>query len=177
MSSLNDIRSVIRDVPNFPKPGVTFRDITPVIASSRLLDTVVWWMRDVVEDPLEVTAVAAIESRGFIFGGAIAQDMAVGLHILRKPGGLPPPVVSRRYELEYGFDVLEVKADLIKPGERILIVDDVLATGGTALCAAELLKSLGTTVVGATFLIELQDLNGRQKLESAGIKTHSVLKY
>lgn len=177
MPNPSDLRAVVRAVHDFPKQGIVFRDITPIIANASLLDTAVWWMRDVVEDPYDVTAIAAIESRGFIFGGAMAQDMAVGLHVLRKPGKLPPPVVTRRYELEYGFDSLEVRADLIRPGEKILIVDDVLATGGTALCAAELLRSVGAEIVGATFLIELESLEGRKKLESSGIKTHAVLRY
>jgi adenine phosphoribosyltransferase len=177
MPNPSDLRAAVRNVPDFPKKGIVFRDITPIISSASLLDTAVWWMRDIVEDPYDITAVAAIESRGFIFGGAMAQDMAVGLHILRKPGKLPPPVVTRKYELEYGFDALEVRADLLRPGEKILIVDDVLATGGTALCAAELLKSVGAEIVGAAFLIELESLGGRSRLESAGIKTHAVLKY
>lgn len=170
-------RAAIRDVADFPSPGITFRDVTPLLADPGLLRRAARALR-VTAAAAEFGSVAGIESRGFIFAAAVAagDGPSLGLHILRKPGGLPPPVLSRSYALEYGSDTLELRDGLIRPGERVLLIDDVLATGGTAGAAVQLLKSAGAVVVGAAFLIELDGLGGRAALEAAGVPTTSVLK-
>jgi adenine phosphoribosyltransferase len=169
------LRSSIVDVPNFPKRGVTFRDVTPMLAKPRMLSTAVrlmgrpWWTA--------MDSVAGIESRGFVLASALAFDDKCGLHLLRKPGKLPPPTERRDYSLEYGRDALELKGGVVRPGERVLLVDDVLATGGTAVAAVELLRAAGAKVVGAAFLLELKDLKGRAALEGADVTVTAVLKY
>ena len=160
---LERLRAAVRDVPDFPKPGIVFKDITPVLGDPRLL-------RDAFEALAERAAslrpdkVVAIESRGFIFGGALAHLLHVGLVPVRKPGKLPWKRVARSYSLEYGTDALEMHEDALRPGQRALVVDDVIATGGTARAVGELIESVGARVAGFSFLIELSFLNGRAQL-------------
>ncbi len=164
---------LVRDVPDFPKPGILFRDITPVLLDPEALGEAV----DALAAPLRFlrpTKVAAIESRGFIFGAPVAMALGVGLAIIRKPGKLPADSHRIDYQLEYGSDALEVHIDALGKGERVVIVDDVLATGGTARAAGELVARSGAEVAGYGFLIELTDLRGRDKLEQP---VHAVLKY
>jgi adenine phosphoribosyltransferase len=157
------LRDAVRDVPDFPKPGIVFKDITPVLGDAALL-------RDAFEAlarraaALRPEKVVAIESRGFIFGGALAHLLQVGLVPVRKPGKLPWKRVGRSYALEYGTDSLEMHEDALRPGERALVVDDVIATGGTAQAVGELIESVGARVAGFSFLIELAFLDGRARL-------------
>lgn len=154
--------SLIRAVPDFPAPGVTFRDITPLLANAAEFTRCV----DLLADPWRahgVEAVCAVESRGFIFGAALAERLRAGFVPLRKPGKLPPPVTAIDYQLEYGHDRLEARADALPSGTRVLIVDDVLATGGTLAAARALVEQLGARPLGASVLIELTALPGRAR--------------
>lgn len=160
--SLENIKSAIRDVPDFPKPGVLFKDITTLLKDISLLDQAVQGMVDQVKD-IGIDAIAAIESRGFIFGTAMAMKMDKGFIPIRKPGKLPSKVVSEKYELEYGSDSIEIHEDAVNTGDKILIVDDLLATGGTALASIKLIEKLGGIIAGLSFLVELEFLEGRNK--------------
>jgi adenine phosphoribosyltransferase len=167
-----DLRAFIRDVPDFPSPGILFRDITPLLASPEAFHAAVVAMADPFrESPPE--KVLGIEARGFMFGAAIARELGVGFVPVRKPGKLPRETFRVSYGLEYGKDSLEIHADACRPGERVLIADDVLATGGTAQAAGELADRLGARVTGMTFFIELEALKGRSRLSSRHL--HSVL--
>lgn len=155
----------IAAVPDFPKPGILFRDITPVLADAELLEgTVSLHHHKVAAFAAEVDVVVGIESRGFLFGAALAARMGVGFVPVRKPGKLPREVRSQRYALEYGEDELQIHADAVSTGQRVLVVDDLLATGGTAAAACELIEGLGASVLGCLFLIELEALGGRARL-------------
>ncbi|HTO86168.1 MAG TPA: adenine phosphoribosyltransferase [Thermoanaerobaculia bacterium] len=169
---MTDLRRYIRDVPDFPTPGILFRDITPLLASGEAFSQAV---RDMAE-PFRgagLGKVLGIEARGFMFGAAVARELNVGFVPARKSGKLPRESVRVSYGLEYGRDSLEVHADAFAPGERVLIADDVLATGGTARAAAELVERLQASVLGLTFLLELGKLEGKRLLE--GRRIHSVL--
>jgi adenine phosphoribosyltransferase len=158
-----EIKSLIVDVPDFPKPGIVFKDITPVLAAPAAFAAVIELLAE-HGAALRCDAVLAIESRGFILGAPLAQRLGLPLHLVRKRGKLPRAALSVRYELEYGFDHLEVHADAIRKGGRYLIVDDVIATGGTAAAVATLVARQGATVAACLFLIELTFLAGRSKL-------------
>jgi adenine phosphoribosyltransferase len=169
-----DLRSHIRDIPDFPKPGIVFKDITPLLLDPAALDAAVEglaaWAR-----PLNVDLVAAAEARGFIVGGALARELGVGFVPARKPGKLPHETVSAEYVLEYGVDALEMHADALADGARVLLHDDLLATGGTALALAELVEGAGAHIVGCGFLVELSFLGGREKL--APYDVHALVSY
>ena len=169
-----DLRSLIRDIPDFPKPGIVFKDITPLLRSPQALKYAGETMAAPFLDQ-DVTAVAAIESRGFIFGAAVALALGKGFVPIRKPGKLPFKIRRNEYTLEYGSGVLEIHDDALTEDDRVLIVDDVLATGGTAAGAFALVRDFGATVVGASMLIELGFLNGRQCLP--GVTVHSLISY
>jgi adenine phosphoribosyltransferase len=158
-----EIKSLIVDVPDFPKPGIVFKDITPVLAAPAAFAAVIELLAE-HGAALHCDAVLAIESRGFILGAPLAQRLGLPLHLVRKRGKLPRAALSVRYELEYGFDHLEVHADALHKGGRYLIVDDVIATGGTAAAVASLVAQQGATVAACLFLIELTFLAGRAKL-------------
>lgn len=162
--TLQYLQALIRDVPDFPKPGIVFKDITPLLADPRGLAETVDHLAEAVED-LDADEILAIESRGFIFGTALAQKMSLPMHLVRKRGRLPRETISVRYELEYGFDHLEVHTDTIEPGRRYLIVDDLIATGGTAAAVAELVLREKGIVAGCAVVIELAFLDGRQVLD------------
>jgi adenine phosphoribosyltransferase len=174
VSRADELKQLIRDVPDFPQPGILFRDITPILANRETFTEVVelmsrrWLDRD-------VAYVAAIEARGFIPGAAIAMRLHAGFIPIRKAGKLPWRVLSHSYQLEYGTDQLDVHEDAIARGQKVLIVDDVLATGGTAAAAVELVRKLGSEVVGVQVLIELSTLGGRARLP--GIEVVSELVY
>jgi adenine phosphoribosyltransferase len=168
------LRATIRDIPDFPKPGILFKDITPVVQDPEALRLAVDHLQKPFRDQ-GITAVAGMEARGFIFGSLVAWELGVGLVPLRKPGKLPYEVKSISYDLEYGSATLEVHTDALKPGDRVLIIDDLLATGGTALASCELLESLGAEVVACAFMVELDDLGGREKLDRWNI--HSLLHF
>ena len=169
-----DLKTKIRDVPDFPQPGIVFKDIMPLLADeqafSQLIDELAAWAEE-----REPEIVLGAEARGFITGGALAYKLGSGFVAARKPGKLPWKTVSATYALEYGADSLELHADAIKEGARVLIHDDVLATGGTAKAKIELVEQLGGVVVGVLFIISLEFLNGREKL--AGYDIHSLIQY
>ena len=172
---MQSIRNLIRDVADFPKPGIVFRDVTPLLADAGGFARCI----DALAEPWQgsqVQAVCGIESRGFICGAALAQKLHAGFVPLRKPGKLPPPLVSVDYQLEYGSDRLQARDDALKPGERTLIVDDVLATGGTLEAARTLVERLGGELVGASVLIELAALGGRGRWQGPA-RLHALLSY
>jgi adenine phosphoribosyltransferase len=160
-----EIKNLIRDIPDFPKPGILFRDITPLIADARGLAAVV----DQIAEPWlgRVDLVLGIESRGFIIGAPVAYRLGVGLTIARKPGKLPFRTIDETYELEYGSATLQMHEDGLAGHRRVLIVDDLLATGGTAMAALRLVHRLGSEAVGCAFVIELKSLGGRARLDPA----------
>ncbi len=159
----------IRDIPDFPRPGILFRDITPLLLDARALDASVRRLVRLCRD-LEVDYVVAAEARGFILGGALARDLQAGFVPARKPGKLPRDTISADYALEYGLDGLEVHADAFAGGARVLIHDDLLATGGTARTLADLVKRLGGEVVACVFLVELSALGGRAQLSDYPVR-------
>jgi adenine phosphoribosyltransferase len=168
------IRSKIRDVPDFPKAGILFKDITPVLADPRAFNMCLDLIAERYDGkPLD--AIVGIESRGFIFGAALAARMRKAFVPVRKPGKLPAATHKVAYELEYGSDAVEIHRDAIAPGEKALIVDDLIATGGTAWAACELVRKLGGEVIAAAFIIELTFLPGRKRLEP--VPTFSLLQY
>jgi adenine phosphoribosyltransferase len=169
-----DLRALIRDIPDFPKPGIVFKDITPLLLDPHAIDTAVERIAEWAA-PRGVDFVVAAEARGFILGAAIARELGAGFVPARKPGKLPAEVVTAEYILEYGIDALELHADAIAHGARVLIHDDLLATGGTARALAELVERLGATVVGCAFLVELAFLDGRRRLE--GFDVHALVTY
>jgi adenine phosphoribosyltransferase len=171
---VQDLQRAIRDVPNFPKPGIVFKDVTPVLLDTALFARAVELMAAPYADA-RVTRVVSIESRGFLFGAPIALKLGAGLVPIRKPGKLPSATQRVEYSLEYGTDALEMHHDAVGKGDRVLVVDDVLATGGTASAAAQLVGTTGGSVVGFTFLIELDFLKGRQRLQ--GRRVEALLHY
>jgi adenine phosphoribosyltransferase len=162
-ASMIDLRSLIRDVPDFPKAGILFRDVTPLLGNGPAFRACIQLLCDRLV-PARPQIIAGIESRGFIFGAAVAAEMGVGFVPIRKPGKLPWKTRTERYELEYGSDAIEVHADAVAPGTRVALVDDLLATGGTAGAAIKLLRGLGADVAAAAFVIELGFLKGRVRL-------------
>ncbi|HAT11530.1 MAG TPA: adenine phosphoribosyltransferase [Planctomycetes bacterium] len=168
-----ELADLIRDVPDFPKPGITFKDITPLLADPSALAQIIaelaapWSGKG-------VTKVVGIEARGFILAPAVALEIGAGFVPARKPGKLPWTAIRQSYGLEYGTDAIEMHIDAVRPGDRVLIIDDVLATGGTAGAAQTLVKRQGATLVGCAFLVELGFLNGRSKIE---VPVSSVLRY
>lgn len=159
---MQKLASLIRAVPDFPSPGIVFRDITPLLADASEFARCIALLAEPWRDA-QVQSVCAIESRGFIFGAALATALGAGFVPLRKPGKLPPPVAGVDYALEYGSDRLEIREGALRAGERVLLVDDVLATGGTLLAARALVAMLGADIVGASVLIELAALPGRAR--------------
>lgn len=171
---MEHLKELVRDVPDFPLPGILFRDVTPLLRDPRGLREVVEGFAEALRG-VEVDVVAGIESRGFIFGAPLALALGAGFVPIRKPGKLPAEKIRREYALEYGTGALEVHADAVRPGERVLVVDDLLATGGTALASARLVEALGGTVAAAAFVIELSVLDGRAAL--AGYDVRALLRY
>jgi adenine phosphoribosyltransferase len=169
-----DLASKIRDIPDFPKRGIVFKDIMPLLADSEALHETVEQL-GAFAGPREPDVVLGAEARGFILGAALAYRLGCGFVAARKPGKLPWRTISAKYALEYGFDALELHADAINPGTKVLIHDDLLATGGTARAKIDLVEQLGGTVVGLAFVIELEFLNGREKLE--GYDVFSLIQY
>lgn len=169
-----ELKKHIRDIPDFPKPGILFRDLTPLLANPAALKLAV----DAMADPFrgaEIDYVVGTEARGFIFGAPVAIALGVGFVPVRKPGKLPHTVIQASYELEYGTDHVEMHVDALGAGDRVLVVDDLIATGGTAAATVELAQQSGAEVIGCSFLIELLFLNGREAL---GIEPcHAVIEY
>lgn len=164
----------IRNIPDFPKPGIQFKDITPLVRDPACLRLAV---HQLIQPFIgqDITAVAGMEARGFIFGSLAAWELGIGFVPLRKPGKLPYDVQSASYDLEYGSASLEVHIDALEKGDRVLLVDDLMATGGTAAASCELIESLGAEVAGCAFVIELDELKGREKLGNRPV--HSLLHY
>jgi len=173
-STIENIKSLIRDVPDFPKKGILFRDITTLVKNPEGLKMSIDVLYDIFKDE-KIDYVAGIESRGFIFGMPLAYKLNCGFVPIRKPNKLPCEVLCEEYALEYGTDKIEIHKDAFKKGDRVLIVDDLLATGGTAAAAVKLVSKMAD-VVGIAFVIELEDLNGRQKLPK-DVKVVSLAKY
>jgi len=168
------LRRFIRDVPDFPKPGILFRDVTPLLADARALRSAV----ELLAAPFrgaDVSRVVGIESRGFLFGAPVAIALETGLSLVRKPGKLPWKTHKTSYALEYGEDAIEMHVDAVRPGERVIVVDDLVATGGTAAAAVRLAREAGAEVIGCSFLIELAALDGRRHLDVSNV--HAVLVY
>lgn len=161
--SLEELKSEIRDVPDFPKPGVVFKDITPLIGRGQSLRSLIEYMARLV--PSSTTKLACVESRGFILGSALASHLGLGMALIRKPGKLPGSTFSKAYSLEYGMDALHILTDSLSSTDRVCIVDDVLATGGTASAAEALCLEAGACVSGFAFMIELSFLKGRGQLK------------
>ncbi len=172
-----DLAKLIRDVPDFPVKGVLFKDITTLLKDSDAFLEAVDGLVDLIDQNVEeeIDLVAGIESRGFIFAAPLAYELRAGLIPIRKPGKLPSQKLSASYTLEYGTNTLEIHQDAIQPGQKVLLVDDLLATGGSAKAAAELIEKLGGSVVGMVFLIDLTFLKGVEKLQ--GYKVFSLLKF
>jgi adenine phosphoribosyltransferase len=158
-----DLRAFIRDIPDFPSPGVVFKDISPLLLDARALDAAISGLAELAA-PLGIEYVIAAEARGFILGAALSRELGAGFVPARRPGKLPSETVSADYALEYGLGTLEVHADALAGGHRVLVHDDVLATGGTAAALCELVEQLGGVVAGCAFLIELRFLEGRKRL-------------
>ena len=162
-----DYKDIIRTIPDYPKPGIMFRDITTLLGNPRAFRRAV----DEMVQPyagLKIDKVAGLEARGFILGGAVAHQLAVGFIPVRKKGKLPHRVIGEDYDLEYGKDRIEIHIDALEKGERVLLVDDLIATGGTAFAGIKLLERAGATVVGCSFVIDLPDLGGADKLRAIG---------
>ncbi|MGZ6617956.1 MAG: adenine phosphoribosyltransferase [Solirubrobacteraceae bacterium] len=169
-----DLRAYVRDIPDFPRPGIVFRDITPLLLDPRASDAAVTRLARFARE-LDIDFVVAAEARGFILGGALASELHAGFVPARKPGKLPHETLSVEYDLEYGIDALEVHADALAGGARVLIHDDLLATGGTAGALIDLVTRLGAEIVACAFLVELTFLAGRERL--APHHVHSLIQY
>jgi adenine phosphoribosyltransferase len=169
-----DLRALIREIPDFPKPGIGFKDITPILADPAGLDAAVTALAEQAR-PLGVDVVTGAEARGFLIGPALARELGAGFVLARKPGKLPHETVRAEYLLEYGTDALELHSDAVSSGARVLVHDDLLATGGTARALCSLVEQLGGTVAGCQFLIELTFLRGREAL--AGYDVFSLIGY
>lgn len=173
-ASITEIQNAIRNVPDFPKAGIQFKDITPVLADARLFAATIDLLAGSFK-PGTVDTVVGIDARGFIFAAAVALKLGAGFVPVRKKGKLPYQSHEESYDLEYGSNTIAIHTDAVKPGARVLLVDDLLATGGTAAAAAALLKKLGANILETTFLIELGFLNGRQRL--AGFPVRSIITF
>lgn len=169
-----DLRDRIRDVPDFPTEGIVFKDLMPLVADAEYFRETIRQLADWAR-PRDPELVLGAEARGFIFGAALAYELGAGFIAARKPGKLPRETVEATYELEYGTDSLQVHRDAITPGTRVVVLDDVLATGGTAKAKVELVESLGGVVAGVLFVIELEFLHGRERL--AAYDVHSLIQY
>lgn len=171
---MNEIEKYIRDIKDFPKEGIVFKDIAPLLQDAKGLSLCLSELKKLVPDG-KIDKVVGMESRGFLFGAMLAKRLQAGFVLARKPGKLPYKTISQTYDLEYGTDAIEMHIDAIKPGERVLIHDDVLATGGTAEAVCKLVEQLGGEIVQCNFIMELKFLNGRDKLK--GYDVQSVLSY
>jgi len=173
---MSDLAESIRTIPDYPKPGILFRDITTLLGDARAFRRAV----DELVQPwagTKVDKVAGVEARGFILGGAVAHQLSAGFVPVRKKGKLPHTTVSIAYSLEYGIDEMEMHEDAVKPGERVILVDDLIATGGTAVGAAQLLRRLGADIVAACFVIDLPELGGAKKLSALGVPVRSLIAF
>ena len=171
-----NLRDTIRTIPDFPKPGIMYRDITTLLTNRRALAESIIQLSAPFKH-MDIDNVAGIEARGFTFGTAVAYELGAGFVPIRKKGKLPFETYEQDYELEYGTDTIEVHADSIRKGENILIIDDLIATGGTAEAAVKLIKKTGAKIIGAAFVIDLPELGGTQRLEKMGVPVTSLVKF
>lgn len=172
----DELTSAIRSIPDYPKPGIIFRDITTLLGNARAFRRAV----DELVQPyagLKVDKIAGMEARGFILGGAVAHQLSAGFVPIRKKGKLPHTTVRIAYSLEYGVDEMEMHVDAVQPDEKVILVDDLIATGGTAVGAVQLLRQIGADVVSACFVIDLPDLGGRKKLEALGVEVRTLVEF
>ena len=176
MNDLDYVREHVRQVPDFPKPGILFLDITTATKDAKAMNLMIDFLYEKFKDE-KIDYVAGIESRGFIFGTPLACRLNAGFVPIRKPNKLPADTIKESYSLEYGTDTIEMHADAVKAGDRVLVIDDLLATGGTAVAACNLVKKVGAEVVASAFIIELDPLKGREKIEATGVKVVSMLNY
>ena len=170
------VREHIREVPNFPKEGILFLDITTAVKDAKAMQYMIDFLAEKFKSE-KIDYIAGIESRGFIFGAALAYKLNAGFVPIRKPNKLPADTIKETYSLEYGTDTIEMHSDALKSGDRVLVIDDLLATGGTAAAACSLIKRAGAEPVAAAFIIELDPLKGRQKIETGGVNVVSMLHY
>jgi adenine phosphoribosyltransferase len=176
MTIATDLKSIIRTIPDYPKPGIQFRDITTLLGDARCFRRAV----DELVQPYagqKIDQIAGMEARGFILGGAVAHQLSAGFIPIRKKGKLPHTKVSIAYSLEYGLDEMEMHLDAVRPGEKVLLIDDLIATGGTAEGAVKLLRKVGAEVVAACFVIDLPELGGAQKLRDLGVPVRSLVAF
>lgn len=173
---MNELKALVRTIPDYPKPGIMFRDVTTLFADAQGFKAAIAQLAEPFRT-LPVDAVAGIEARGFILGGAVADRLGCGFVPVRKKGKLPWKTISQTYDLEYGTDTVEIHADAIARGARILIVDDLIATGGTAEAAIKLIRQSGGEIVGAAFVIDLPDLGGVKRLEAHGVASHRLMAF
>lgn len=172
----SELAASIRSIPDYPKPGIIFRDITTMLGDAKAFRRAV----DALVQPYagtKIDKVAGMEARGFILGGAVAHQLSAGFVPIRKKGKLPHDIVRIAYSLEYGVDEMEMHRDAVNPGERVILVDDLIATGGTAVGATQLLRQIGAEVVAACFVIDLPDLGGRKKLEALDVPVHTLVEF
>jgi adenine phosphoribosyltransferase len=176
MNVVEDLKKSVRTIPNYPKPGILFRDITTLLGDARAFRRAI----DELVQPwagMKIDKIAGMEARGFIIGGAVAHQLSAGFVPIRKKGKLPHTTVSIAYSLEYGLDHMEVHEDAVKHGERVILVDDLIATGGTAAGAVGLLQKIGATVVAACFVIDLPDLGGAEKIRALGVPVRTLMTF
>jgi len=174
--TISELAASIRSIPDYPKPGIIFRDITTLLGNPRAFRRAV----DELVQPyagLKIDKIAGTEARGFILRGAVAQQLSAGFLPIRKKGKLPRDTVRVAYSLEYGVDEMEMHLDAVQPGEKVILVDDLIATGGTAVAATQLLRQMGAEVVSACFVIDLPDLGGRRKLEELGVDVRTLVEF
>lgn len=172
----DELKAAIRTIPDYPKPGILFRDITTLLGDARAFRRAI----DELVQPwagTKIDKVAGMEARGFILGGAVAHQLSAGFVPIRKKGKLPHTVVSIAYSLEYGIDEMEMHQDAVEPGERVILVDDLIATGGTAEGAVKLLKTIGADVIAACFVIDLPDLGGAEKIKALGVPVRTLVQF
>ncbi|KQV64514.1 adenine phosphoribosyltransferase [Rhizobium sp. Root1220] len=174
--TISELAASIRSIPDYPKPGIIFRDITTLLGNPRAFRRAV----DELVQPyagLKIDKIAGMEARGFILGGAVAHQLSAGFVPIRKKGKLPRDTVRVAYSLEYGVDEMEMHRDAVQPGEKVILVDDLIATGGTAVGATQLLRQMGADIVSACFVIDLPDLGGRKKLEDLGVDVRTLVEF
>ncbi len=171
-----DLRAAIRTIPDFPKPGIQFRDVTTLMGDARAFDAAVSELAQPYRNA-DIAKVAGIEARGFILGGAVARELGVGFTPVRKRGKLPHDTLIEEYELEYGSDAVEIHVDALERGERVLVVDDLIATGGTAEAAIKLIRKAGGEIAGAAFVVDLPDLGGAVRIRNLGVDVHALVAF
>jgi len=173
---VQDLKRLIRSIADYPKPGIVFRDVTTLLGDAQGFKAAIARMAEPYRTE-PVDAVAGIGARGFILGGAVADRLGCGFLPIRKKGKLPWKTIGQEYTLEYGVDAIEIHEDAIRKGERVLIVDDLIATGGTAEAAVKLVRRSGGDIIGAVFVIDLPELGGRKRLEALGVKCHTLMEF